>query len=173
MKKYLIWLRNNYNFLEKVTLFVIVIVLLVLVFPREGKFRYEYQKGKPWQHEDLIAQVDFAILKPADELKQEQENALKELRPHFLKSTIISDAQVNQAVNEFNSKWQPSDQLTTESRQQSLDLLLNILDTLFTKGIVSYTTEITGKPDDFMIWVISGNTAVQIPLKMSFLNPDS
>jgi len=168
MKKYLIWLRNNYNFLEKVTLFVIVIVLLVLVFPREGKFRYEYQKGKPWQHEDLIAQVDFAILKPADELKQEQENALKELRPHFLKSTIISDAQVNQAVNEFNSKWQPSDQLTTESRQQSLDLLLNILDTLFTKGIVSYTTEITGKPDDFMIWVISGNTAVQIPLKMLF-----
>ena len=30
-------------------------MLIVSFFPREKKFKYEFQKGKPWMHEDLIA----------------------------------------------------------------------------------------------------------------------
>lgn len=168
MKKSLIWLRNNYNLLEKVTLFMLVISLLILVFPREGKFKYEYQRGKPWQHDDLIAQVDFAILKPVDELKQEQEMALQALRPYFLKSIAISDAQVNKAVNEFNSRWAASGDTSDIEKTKSLNMLLNTLDTLFTNGIVSYTNEIADKPGDYLIWVISGNTAQQVPLGRFF-----
>lgn len=168
MKKSLIWLRNNYNLLEKVTLFMLVISLLILVFPREGKFKYEYQRGKPWQHDDLIAQVDFAILKPVDELKQEQEMALQALRPYFLKSIAISDAQVNKAVNEFNSRWAASGDTSDTEKTKSLNMLLNTLDTLFTNGIVSYTNEIADKPGDYLIWVISGNTAQQVPLGRFF-----
>ena len=168
MKKSLIWLRNNYNLLEKVTLFMLVISLLILVFPREGKFKYEYQRGKPWQHDDLIAQVDFAILKPVDELKQEQEMALQALRPYFLKSIAISDAQVNKAVNEFNSRWAASGDTSDTEKTKSLNMLLNTLDTLFTNGIVSYTNEIADKPGDYLIWVISGNTAQKVPLGRFF-----
>lgn len=147
---------------------MLVISLLILVFPREGKFKYEYQRGKPWQHEDLIAQVDFAILKPVDELKQEQENALQALRPYFLRSIAISDAQVNKAVNEFNSRWAASGDSSDQEKTKSLNLLLNTLDTLFTHGIVSYTNEIADKPGDYLIWVISGNTVQQIPLGRFF-----
>lgn len=164
MKKSLIWLRNNYNLLEKVTLFMLVISLLILVFPREGKFRYEYQRGKPWQHDDLIAQVDFAILKPVDELKMEQDKAMQALRPYFLRSIAISDAQVNKAVNELNSRWTAVQDTSGSDKEKSLNLLLNTLDTLFSHGIVSYTNEIADKPGDYLIWVINGNTAQQIPL---------
>lgn len=147
---------------------MLVISLLILVFPREGKFKYEYQRGKPWQHDDLIAQVDFAILKPVDELKQEQEMALQALRPYFLKSIAISDAQVNKAVNEFNSRWAASGDTSDIEKTKSLNMLLNTLDTLFTNGIVSYTNEIADKPGDYLIWVISGNTAQQVPLGRFF-----
>lgn len=168
MKKPLIWLRNNHNLLEKVTLFVVVIVLLILVFPREGRFKYEYQRGKPWQHEDLIAPVDFAILKPADELKREKEKALEDLRPHFLKSSSIADAQINKAVNDFNSRWKTVTSENEGDKQKSMNLLFNVLDTLFNKGIVSYINEINDKPADYQIWVISGNTAEQEPLSAMF-----
>lgn len=171
MKKTLIWLRNNYNLLEKITLFALAIWLLILVFPREGKFRYEYQKGKPWQHEDLIAPVDFAILKPADELKAEQENALNQLRPHFIRNNAVSDAQINFALNDFSIRWDSKVSnigYSQEEKEKTLELVLSVLDTIFSRGIVSITDEINGKPGDYNVWVISGNTAAQIPLARLF-----
>ena len=35
-------------------------VLLYLILPGEPKFKYEYQKGFPWQHENLVAQIGRA-----------------------------------------------------------------------------------------------------------------
>ncbi len=171
MRKAFIWLRNNYNLLEKITLFVIVIYLLILVFPREGKFKYEYQRGKPWQHEDLIAQVDFAILKPSEEFKQEQQKALEVLRPHFTRNNSIADSQINLAVNFLNSSLDAQYNVSEEpagEREKSLNVLLSTLDTLFSHGIVSLTSEIEDKPGDYMIWIIDGNTAVQLPLNRLF-----
>ncbi|MGE5382049.1 MAG: HD family phosphohydrolase [Omnitrophica WOR_2 bacterium] len=169
MRKSLIWLRNNYNLLEKITLFMLVIWMLILVFPREGKFKYEYQRGKPWQHNDLIAPVDFAVLKPTDELKKEQEIALEQLRPHFTRNNAISDAQVNLAVNDFNNHWNKEMiQTKDDDKVKSLNLVLSILDTLFTRGIVSLTSEIDDKPTDYQVWIIDGNTAAKIPLARLF-----
>jgi len=169
MRQSLIWLRNNYNLLEKITLFVLVIAMLILVFPREGKFKYEYQKGKPWQHEDLIAQFDFAILKPADELKLEQQNALQDLRPHFIKNNAIADAQVNNAVNDFNTRWSKRySESSPDEKIKGLGIMLSVLDTLFSRGIINVINEIEDKPGDYLIWVIDGNTAGQIPLARLF-----
>jgi len=167
MRKVFIWLRNNYNLLEKVTLFALAIWLLIMVFPREGKFKYEYQRGKPWQHEDLIAPVDFAVLKPAEELQKEQETALEQLRPHFRRNNVVADAQVNHCVNEFNSIWKARFGNSTEAdteKDKTLNLIISTLDSLFTRGIVNMTKSIEDKPGDYQIWVIDGNTATQIPL---------
>lgn len=167
MRKVFIWLRNNYNLLEKVTLFALAIWLLIMVFPREGKFKYEYQRGKPWQHEDLIAPVDFAVLKPAGELQKEQETALEQLRPHFRRNNVVADAQVNHCVNEFNSIWKARFGNSTEEdteKAKTLNLVIGTLDSLFARGIVNMTKSIEDKPGDYQIWVIDGNTATQIPL---------
>lgn len=166
MRKILIWLRNNYNLLEKVTLFVLAIFVLVLVFPREGKFKYEYQRGKPWHHEDLIAPVDFAILKSEAELKQEQAQALEQLRPHFIKDASIPVAQVNYAVNSLNNNWKQVDNpnATLAEKEKSLHLTLTILDSLFSHGIISMISDLQDKPGDYKIWIIDNNTAVQQPL---------
>lgn len=167
MRKVFIWLRNNYNLLEKVTLFALAIWLLIMVFPREGKFKYEYQRGKPWQHEDLIAPVDFAVLKPAGELQKEQETALEQLRPHFRRNNVVADAQVNHCVNEFNSIWKARFGNSTEEdteKAKTLNLVIGTLDSLFARGIVNMTKSIEDKQNDYQIWVIDGNTATQIPL---------
>ncbi len=171
MRKALIWLRNNYNLLEKASLFLLVVWLLIMVFPREGKFKYEYQKGKPWQHDDLIAPVDFAVLKPIDVFKQEQQAALSQLRPHFIRNNAVSDAQVNNAVNEYSTFWKArygSLDQNSQDQKLGLDLILSVLDTLYSSGIVSLISDITDKPADFQIWIINGNTAAQVPLGKLF-----
>ena len=54
-----IWNKNIVIF--RIMLFVVSIILIVLIFPREGKFTYDYKIGKPWLYDDLIAPFDFAI----------------------------------------------------------------------------------------------------------------
>jgi len=42
------------------------------MFPKSGKFKYNFDKGKPWQSENLYAPFDFAIKKSAEELESEK-----------------------------------------------------------------------------------------------------
>ena len=55
MKKFLSFFRDRHADLYKVLLLLVSISFIVYLFPKEGKFKYEFQKGKPWLHEDLIA----------------------------------------------------------------------------------------------------------------------
>ena len=48
MKNYLIYIC-----------FIVLAVLMISLYPKEGKFQYDYQKGRPWVYETLIAPIDF------------------------------------------------------------------------------------------------------------------
>jgi len=48
-------------------------ITVVYLFPKGGQFKYNIQKGKPWQYENLYAPFDFAILKTEEELSKEKE----------------------------------------------------------------------------------------------------
>ena len=66
--------RDKHEFIFKVLIFLSAITLVVFLFPREGKFKYEFQKNKTWAHQDLYAPFDFAILKSAQEIEKEKYN---------------------------------------------------------------------------------------------------
>ncbi|MBR1538469.1 MAG: hypothetical protein IJ636_03080, partial [Bacteroidales bacterium] len=56
--------------------FIVLATLMILLWPKEGKFQYEYQKGRPWVYETLISPIDFPILKTeAEMLKEKEERA--------------------------------------------------------------------------------------------------
>lgn len=55
----------------------------------EPKFKYEYQKGFPWPHENLVAPFDFAILKSETELAGEKAELLKSVLPYFQNDTTL------------------------------------------------------------------------------------
>ena len=70
MKKVISFIRHSHSEIYKGVLFVLAIGFIVYIFPKQGKFKYEFQnlKGKPWHHEDLIAPFDFSIKKTKEEL---------------------------------------------------------------------------------------------------------
>lgn len=73
-KKIINSVRDKHEFIFKVLIFLSAITLVVFLFPREGKFKYEFQKNKTWAHQDLYAPFDFAILKSAQEIEKEKYN---------------------------------------------------------------------------------------------------
>jgi cyclic-di-AMP phosphodiesterase PgpH len=64
-------------------LFVVTAVALYFALPQDARFRYEFQKGRPWMHETLIAPFDFAIMKSDAEIKIERDSLLKTSVPYF------------------------------------------------------------------------------------------
>ena len=72
MKKIINKLLVNHSLIYKLFLYVVTIVLVVYLFPKGGQFKYEFQKGKPWQYENYYAPFDFAIKKSKEEIDKEK-----------------------------------------------------------------------------------------------------
>jgi hypothetical protein len=105
MKNILIKIRNNHEQLFRVFLFLLTLAIIIYVFPRQAKFKYEFTKGKPWMHETIIAPFDFSILKSVDEIKSEQEIIRSEHTPIFNYNADIFMLKAEDYINQFEDKW--------------------------------------------------------------------
>ncbi len=162
MNRFLSYLRDRYAMLSKIILFGLSIVILVLILPKEGKFKYEFRKGKPWMHQNLIAPFDFAILKTADELDSEKQQLLKDIVPYFKVDTSAAIKQREILVNNFERAWNESykNTLGTSDRKlKNLQVCLSVFDSIMTIGIIEKNEAIEGQPVDYKIYSIKGNVA--------------
>ncbi|MGB3608697.1 HD family phosphohydrolase [Psychroserpens sp.] len=93
------WYKNH-ALLYKVILFFSTTFLIVYLFPKSGKFKYDFDKGKPWQSELLLAPFDFAIKKSSDEIELERIEASENSPLYFdIDVTIKSLVAENFAEN--------------------------------------------------------------------------
>ena len=62
---------------------VITAFIIAAFFPREGKFRYQFNEGKPWRYGLLMAPSDFPIYKEASEIEAAKDSIQKKFEPYF------------------------------------------------------------------------------------------
>ena len=117
MKKY--WIISCY---------IVLAVLLLLLYPREGKFQYEYQKGRPWVYETLISPIDFPILKTEAEMLREKEERASETVDYYSYDPSVAPP----VLDRFGHKAVEL-QLDGELTQK----LYDHLDEAYRRGIVS------------------------------------
>ena len=73
--------------------FAALFLILMVIFPRNAKFSYDYRKGSPWTHETLIAQFDFPILKTDDQLREEKSaNRPVEVPYYVYREDVVSNS---------------------------------------------------------------------------------
>ena len=106
MKNLINWIVANFEKIYIIFLFLIGYLITVFLFPGERKFRYEFQKGQLWLHEDLIAPFDFAIYKMDKEISEEKEEVFESFTPYFIKSDEIKKKQLNIFKTDFEKHWQ-------------------------------------------------------------------
>ena len=128
-------IRHNYYGIAKVLAFVVAAVLVFWQLPRTGKFKYEYQLSKPWQHETLYAPFDFPIYKDSETLWAENEAAMQKVKPVFVFDESQTLAALNTLTSTFDSRWNASSHF---ERKSTLDFLLKVYDSIENQGIVAY-----------------------------------
>ncbi|HNX43030.1 MAG TPA: HDIG domain-containing protein [Bacteroidales bacterium] len=158
-----------YYEVNKALLFLAALAVLVSIFPRQGKLKSEFQKGKPWQHEELIAPFDFAIRKSESELQQERREILNNAYLYFRFDRDVAESQRERFIQRLSEEWKQkhgnSDQATLNEMQSSG---LKIIDTLFSHGIIEMTDDLETKDGDFKIALLQGNVATIFPLNHFF-----
>jgi putative nucleotidyltransferase with HDIG domain len=90
------------SLLYKVLLYFASVAVIVYLFPKGGKFKYDIQKGKPWQYETLIAPFDFPIYKSQDEITAEKEKITANARAYFSVDETVFDQVEENFTSRFN-----------------------------------------------------------------------
>src|SRR5690554_3482694 len=83
MKNIFSLITKNQTLIYKVFLFVVATFTVIYLLPKGGQFKYNFQKGKPWQYENLYAPFSFTIKKSKEALKKEEENIRENAIPYF------------------------------------------------------------------------------------------
>lgn len=143
-------MAHSYQIIMKVLVFIIAIVVVIWQMPRSVKFKYEFQKMRPWQHEALYAPFNFPIYKTDEQLKQEKEEALKDFYPIYIYDTEVTGNNRVRMLVDFENQWngKEADKLT------NLNVLKMLYDTIENVGIISQSSIRDGMKPESMIDVV-------------------
>ncbi|MDX1773709.1 hypothetical protein DFR65_102494 [Oceanihabitans sediminis] len=89
MKDFINSIYKNHALIYKALLFICTTVLIVYLFPKQGKFKYNFIQGKPWQSENLYAPFDFAIKKTKQEIDAEKHQIEQQSNLYFNLNTTV------------------------------------------------------------------------------------
>jgi len=185
MKRLINWIIANFEKIYIISLFLISYLIAVFLFPGERKFRYEFQKGQPWLHEDLIAPFDFAIFKMDKEIAVEKEEVLESFTPYFTKSEEIKSKEINSFKKDFEIRWtewkaeydslrrykQTKNNIiyNSDSVKYYFNKTLGLIETIYNRGVLEYDKEIGYKnksPES--IWILTHRIGKQTDFSTVF-----
>lgn len=139
MKKIINQFYQNHALIYKVLLFGLTTFLIVYLFPKSGTFKYSFERGKPWQSENLYAPFDFAIQKTKEEIDIESQE-IENSAPVFfdVDSMVVSNVKSTYDF-EFNRLF--FDITDLRLRNQLFEQGLLFIDELYQSGVLEETYE--------------------------------
>lgn len=143
---------------------VLLFVFFVLLMPRSGNFNYDYKKGSPWMYETLVAEFDFPVLKTAEQLQHEKEQAASSVTPYYKYSGNIASERTDAVMQADLGAY---DRLKPD--------IISILDTIYSKGVIAERPDFPdGRPEDEqVIYVQKDRRAAMVPPSEIYTTADA
>ncbi|WP_396633879.1 HD family phosphohydrolase [Maribacter sp. R86514] len=128
-------LYKQQSLIFKYILYFVAVAFIVFFLPKGGKFKYEFQKGKPWQFENLYAPFDFSIQKTDAEIEKEKQVIESNQLPYYR----YDQAEVSNVAKEFEQKFENKwGRAALGDNQKSRLKYFSkvVLDSVYAKGIL-------------------------------------
>lgn len=157
MKSFIDKLYKNQDLFYKVFLFLLTTFLIVYLFPKGGKFKYEIPKGKPWQYENLYAPFDFAILKTPEEISAEKQEINRSHIPYFDYNKDVAEAVETTLQEQFGRIF--SDTLSRYETNRLQTFVDETTDAIYNNGVLQ---EVVPLEPDQLIFLRKGNEVTEV-----------
>jgi len=152
-------------------IYIIAIFLVYFMFPREGKFRYEYAKNKPWMHENLVAPFDFPIFKTDQQVQREMDSLISNQLFYFLQDSLVGNSMVQAFNRDYNSiaSSMGLDENITDRLSMTRQVIANVLQEVYSIGIIERHLVLEDKvPEQTRVMVLNDDLADEYPLTAFF-----
>ncbi|MGI9545951.1 MAG: HD family phosphohydrolase [Flavobacteriaceae bacterium] len=147
---------KNQSSIYKYFLYFLTVGCIVFFFPRGGKFKYEFQKGKPWQYENLYAPFDFTIKKTPEEIsKEKQEIENKQIDYYTFDPSVVDEVQTN--YDQGFPKVFSKERYSTRQMANLKSAGQEILDEIYTYGLLENTQD---KSTKNKLYLVKNNEAI-------------
>ena len=157
-------IRHSYYDIMKVLAFILTILIVVSLMPRNVKFKYEYQKLRPWPHESLYAPFNFPIYKSDEVVKKEKEEALKNIEPIFVFDALGTENGREKLLKDFDAQWND----TIGDKEYYKNLILSIYYHIENNGVVAKNDRTNNFKGDETVVVVRNK--IQTKCKYEDLN---
>ncbi|WP_020571230.1 HD family phosphohydrolase [Neolewinella persica] len=138
------------------------VIVISLLYPKNLKFPFEFERGQQWGYSRLEAPYDIPVLKPEEDFKNEKEAVRTSAKPVYrLNQEVARDARAR-FLDEFKIRLD-----TARARGENRDLLrqperhrrygLRVLDKLYNQGIIKARTEEEERGMSTVITILNGN----------------
>jgi hypothetical protein len=111
-------------------IFVVSVAVIVYFLPRDGKFNYQFDLGKPWKYGQLMATFDFPIYKDDAVIAHEMDSLNRAFQPYF----NINKAKETEAVGKLRSNSKLKSVLPSQDYYRYIERTLH---EIYAKGILS------------------------------------
>lgn len=108
--------------------------MVVYLFPKGAKFKYEFQKGKPWQYASLYAPFDFSILKSSTEFDAEKQAILESQFPYYRADSEVYEGVKNAYASQFSKFF--SLPASSKEYQELYDFGFLLLEQTYLNGVL-------------------------------------
>ncbi len=136
MKQFLNKLLTNHAFIYKLLLYIASVSMIVYLFPKGTHFKYEFQKGKVWHHNDLYAPFDFAIQKSPEEINTERKEIERNAKQFFDYDASIAENSSKNALNQ-TQKLLDTTALSNFQKKKIAEKITQSIKKIYDRGFIS------------------------------------
>ncbi|PZW42657.1 hypothetical protein LX95_00973 [Mesonia algae] len=157
MSNFVNGIYKNQALIYKIFLYLLTTAIIVYLFPKGSKFKYDISKGKPWQYENLYAPFDFAILKTNEELADEKEQIRENHTPYYNYNTAIPK-QIKSNLDK-QARLVFGDSIMAIDGVRLIKFSQNTLDDIYKNGIL---IEVNRFNENSIVYLKKGNEAQEV-----------
>jgi putative nucleotidyltransferase with HDIG domain len=160
------WIRSIVKFwktIQIILLYLVSILLVYFMFPREGKFKYEYSKNKPWMHETLVAPFDIPIYKPDQQVQRERDSLLRNAKLYFYYDTLVGSSMGSAFSTDYSNLVSSMGigVYVSDTWAVTGQIISGLLGEIYSTGIIERHPVLEGKETDLLPVMVVRNTMAE------------
>ncbi len=167
-------LYRKYASIVKYLLMTFSVIFITFVLPKQPRFKFEFEKGMVWLHDDLVAPYNFSIRKKAAEIKQDRESISKSILPVYRMDEKVFETQISQYQADFEAKWLGASLPEGDIKERTFEFGFSVLKGLYEKGIIGLNQNYQKNQSDgsYLITLLKNNVRSEVSTA-TLLTPSS
>lgn len=150
---------SKYSSALKIVIMALCVLIVTIFLPKQARFKFEYEKGKVWMHEDLISPYNFAIQKTPLEISTDKDQILKSINPVYQNNQEIVARARESFLADFENKWSDS---SKASKNYYKTRGLKVLEEVYQKGVITPAKKFQRDNQNYNFDLLTNNVATRL-----------